>query len=231
MYHNRLSHVALAVLLVLFSHPALAATIIVDETTCTLVDAITAANTDTAVGGCAAGSGADTVELMTDVTLTAVDNDESGSNALPAVTSDITVEGAGFVIERDPTAPFFRFFAVLRSGTLTIHDVTMRNGGSVGGGAIFINYGSVLLNNTMLSGNLAIDGGGVALLSGTLSITNSTLSDNSALFRYGGGVYVFNGSLTVTNSTLSGNTAGVRGPSFRGPAFRGPTLTYRFRTL
>ena len=47
---KRSGHVALAVLLVLFPHPALAATIIGDETTCTLVDAITAANTDSAVG-------------------------------------------------------------------------------------------------------------------------------------------------------------------------------------
>ena len=60
MKHNALQHsghVALALLLVLFSHPALAATIIVDETTCTLVDAIDSANTDSAVGGCTAGSG------------------------------------------------------------------------------------------------------------------------------------------------------------------------------
>ena len=60
MYYNRpqrSGHVALAMLLVLFSHPALAAIIVDDETTCTLVDAITAANTDAAVGGCSAGSG------------------------------------------------------------------------------------------------------------------------------------------------------------------------------
>ena len=71
MNHHRLQRggrVALAVLLVLFSHPALAATIVVDETTCTLVDAITAANTDSPVGGCTAGSGPDTIELTTNVT-------------------------------------------------------------------------------------------------------------------------------------------------------------------
>ncbi|MEZ4561033.1 MAG: hypothetical protein R2851_29580, partial [Caldilineaceae bacterium] len=39
---------------------AYAATISVDGTTCTLADAITAANSDTATGGCVAGSGADT---------------------------------------------------------------------------------------------------------------------------------------------------------------------------
>src|SRR5690606_5038375 len=52
---------------------ARAATITVDEVTCTLIDAITAANTDTATGGCIAGDvGLDTIDLQADVTLTAV---------------------------------------------------------------------------------------------------------------------------------------------------------------
>ena len=52
-----------ALLLALGSGPSQAATIVVDEVTCTLVDAISAANTDTAQGGCPAGSGADTLVL------------------------------------------------------------------------------------------------------------------------------------------------------------------------
>lgn len=42
--------------------PVQAATISVDGTTCTLIDAITAANT--ATGGCPASSGADSIELV-----------------------------------------------------------------------------------------------------------------------------------------------------------------------
>src|SRR5437867_12137564 len=53
-----------ALLLALGQGPALAAVIDVDGTTCTLADAITAANTDAAAGGCPAGSGADTIELQ-----------------------------------------------------------------------------------------------------------------------------------------------------------------------
>jgi hypothetical protein len=49
-----------ALLIALGQAPALAATINVDGTICTFVHAITAANTDTATGGCPAGSGADT---------------------------------------------------------------------------------------------------------------------------------------------------------------------------
>src|SRR5262245_14407045 len=48
----RQSLAGLALLLALGDVPALATTIHVDGTTCTLVQAIIAANTDTAIGGC-----------------------------------------------------------------------------------------------------------------------------------------------------------------------------------
>ena len=51
---------------------------------CTLRDAITSANTDTPTGGCAAGSGADTIEFS--VTGTVV----LGST-LPVIAGDITI--------------------------------------------------------------------------------------------------------------------------------------------
>ena len=59
-WHLPLAGVAL--MLALGQSPALAATIPVGGS-CTLVDAITAANTDTATGGCPAGNGADTIVL------------------------------------------------------------------------------------------------------------------------------------------------------------------------
>ena len=61
--HFALPLAELALLLALWQGPAWAATITVDGTTCTLAAAITAANTDAVSGGCAAGSGADTLEL------------------------------------------------------------------------------------------------------------------------------------------------------------------------
>src|SRR5262249_35103123 len=82
---------SLALLRALGQMPALAATIQVNGT-CTLVDAITAANTDTATGGCPTGSGADTIVLPANSTimLTSVNN---CANGLPQITSTITIEG------------------------------------------------------------------------------------------------------------------------------------------
>ncbi|OAD20839.1 secreted protein, partial [Candidatus Thiomargarita nelsonii] len=62
---------------------------------CSLVDAITAANTDSATGGCSAGNGADTIELesSTTYTLTVVNNSTDGENGLPSISSEIIING------------------------------------------------------------------------------------------------------------------------------------------
>src|SRR5262245_56660682 len=75
----KVSLAGLALWLALGQTPALAATISVTDT-CTLVDAITAANTDTATGACPAGSGADTIILPAGSTqaLDSVNNDRYG---------------------------------------------------------------------------------------------------------------------------------------------------------
>ena len=86
-----------ALLLALGQNPGLAATIPVDGTTCALLDALTAANTDAATDGCPAGSGADVIELApgSTHTLTSVHNSTYGDTGLPVITSEITIEGQG----------------------------------------------------------------------------------------------------------------------------------------
>jgi hypothetical protein len=188
-----------------FSHPALAATIVVDETTCTLVDAITAANTDTAVGGCAAGSGADTIELTTDVILTEVNNDdgEEGDNGLPVVETDITIEGGEFTIERDADAPPFRLFLV--NATLSLNEVVLRNGWTplcgindecCGEGGGILNQGILNLTDSTVSDNGC---GGISNIFGTAMLTNTVISQNS-----GSGISNF-GTLKLTDCTVSDN--------------------------
>jgi hypothetical protein len=85
-----------ALLLALGQSPGVAATIPVGGA-CTLVDAITAANTDTATGGCPAGSGVDTIVLPagSTQTLTSVNNDTYGPTGLPVVSSAMTIAGNG----------------------------------------------------------------------------------------------------------------------------------------
>ena len=195
---------------------------------CNLIDAIIAANTDRATGACHAGNGEDTITLLSDVTLTAVNSDLRGDTGLPLINSVITLEGAGYTIARSTATdtPRFRLLDVANNGNLTLHQVTL-TGGSIAdaGGGIF-NQGTLTLNNSTLTANTADAGGGI-YNSGTLTLNNSTLSGNTANFAgFGGGISNY-GTLTVSNSTLSGNSTGKGG----GGIFNQGTLTVSNSTL
>ena len=84
------------------------------------------------------------------------------------------------------------------------------------GGGIAINTGTVNINNSEISGNIAQGtnrGGGIGFngsAAAVLSLTNSTISGNSA--GYGGGIYVYSPAVfSITNTTFSGNSATVSG--------------------
>lgn len=224
-FHRSLAEVAF--LLALGSGTAFSATLDVDGTRCTLADAITAANTDTAAGGCAAGSGADTLVLPTNsrIVLTPIHIPDFPSYVmgLPIVTSVITIEGNGSTIEPDRMegTPEFRniLFVFREAGDLTLNDATV-SGPSISG---VTNIGGRLtLNDCVVTGHS--EGGVVALGSAhateinrslitgndygvfgdDFSIDNSTISGNAAA-----GVFVDRGAATLSNSTVSGNGHGV----------------------
>ena len=125
----RLPLAGIALMLALGQQPGLAATIPVGVA-CTLVDAITAANTDTATGGCPAGSGADTIVLPagSTQTLTEVNNDTYGPTGLPVISGVITIAGQASTIVRDSGAPEFRIVAVNGTGELTLQETTVSGG-------------------------------------------------------------------------------------------------------
>ncbi|MGQ0591440.1 MAG: choice-of-anchor Q domain-containing protein [Gammaproteobacteria bacterium] len=207
----------IALLCALGQAPALAATIIADGLPCTLVDAITAANTDAPVGGCPAGSGADTIAVPPgSPTLTAVNNSTYGPSGLPVVTSEITIN-AFVTITRDSSAPQFRILAVGATGNLTLENTTVTGGvaGFFGEGGGIRNEGTLTLNNSTISGNSAGFGGGGIDNHGTLTLTDSTVSGNSA--DYGGGIDSSFGTLSLTNSTIEGNSAQSRGGGISSP--------------
>jgi hypothetical protein len=206
-----------ALLLALGHGQAIAATINVGGG-CSLVNAITAANTDTATGGCSAGSGADTISLPASSThtLTSVNNSTYGDTGLPIISSEITIEGNSSTVQRDSGAPNFRLLAVSTIGNLTLQHLTLTggkavfNGSSTAGafGGAVSSHGIVALTNSTASGNAAdFCGGGMANFGGTLTLNNSTVSGNS-VGVHGGGIYnIHRGVVTATDSTISNNTA------------------------
>ena len=190
--------------LVLTASAVQGATIDVDGTTCTLADAIVAANTDTATGGCPQGdTGLDTIVLDADVTLTAVNGLSTTydglAGGLPDITDDLTITaGLGAIIQRDPTFtcdaatadPVFRFFS-LEAGTLILDGLTLQNGCAVAA---------------------TIEGGGIRTSADTvLTLNGVTVADSTAISTStdidGGFLYPLGDELNMIDSVVTGYTA------------------------
>ncbi|MCY3781241.1 MAG: hypothetical protein OXG78_13090 [Chloroflexi bacterium] len=173
-----------------------AADITVDET-CSLAEAITAANMDETVGGCIAGDGADVIVLTADVTLDA---------ALPLAQSEITIEGGANTIDGDNR---YHIYGIVAGAALTLNDLFITRAKSGWGGAIG-NLGGVLnVTNCDFSDNSAGDGGAIGN-EGRLTIRNSSFRYNSsqngggAIFNRGGVVHVINSNFEWNSAEGSG---------------------------
>ena len=172
------------------AHPILAADITVDSS-CSLADAIQAAQSDSEVGGCPAGEGADTIHLTGDVTLAA---------ELPQIASDITIEGGGYSISGDNS---FRIFHVA-DGALAINDLTLTDGSAERGGAIK-NEGVVKISDSSFSNNAAEYSGGAIFSDGMLSIIDSRFDNNQA--KFDGGAIASSSALNIHSSSFTNNVA------------------------
>ena len=200
------------------------------SSSCSLADAIIAANHDRPEGGCPAGHVVDTIILTQDITL----RDE-----LPKITSDIIIEGNGYAISGDHR---WRIF-YNDGGALTINDLTMIKGyvdvGIIRGvirriseaiqtahahltndesfiipppsdtfGGAIVNDGELSIVNSTFSHNSADSGGAIYNRDGTVSISDSAFSNNTA--GWGGAINDY-GELSIVNSSFSGNSADISG--------------------
>ncbi len=156
---------------------------------CTLADAITAANTDTATGSCSAGSGADTIVFTANVTLSAHS---------PAITSDITFSGNNYTLDGADSYRLFNISDVAL--TVAINNLTLNNST----GAIVAYGGSLTISNGSFNSNSAYDGAAI-YTEGSVIINDSSFSNNFAN-RAGGAIYTLGGSVTVSGSSFSGNS-------------------------
>jgi hypothetical protein len=178
---------------------------------CTLREAIANANADadTTDGDCDAGSGADTITFAADYTVTL-----AGSQ-LPAVVSVMTIAGNGpanTIVQAaaTPNMAGHRVFEVGAVGDLTLEQMTVRHGFCGGGfcstGGAIHNAGTLNVNGSTLSANVASDRGGCIYSQGVLNLTGSACSGNTA-GEGGGGIHNDGGAANLTDSTISGNVA------------------------
>lgn len=179
---------------------------------CTLRDAITAANTDSEVGGCLAGDGSDRIELGFEeiYELIEVDNNPGDPQGLPSITSEINIFANGSIVKRseNPGTPDFRIFNV-QGEKLTINDISIENARVRAAAGLFIVGGELNIYNSVIKKNIAIngDGGGIGVSGGgILRLTNSTIVNNVSSSS-GGGILNDNGQVEIRNCLIYDNTA------------------------
>lgn len=192
-----------------------------DSTRCSLREAVRAANTDAAYGGCTAGGGIDLIELSNGtyrLTRAGRDEDANGTGDLDVSGDGIVVSGNGAAVTIIDGNGLDRLFHTQQgSGALLyLAGLTLRGGDPVGastaddiyGGAVYADGNGVLsLTNVHVTGNTAVEGGGVFVDFGNsaLGISGSSFSRNVA-GKYGGAL-VSRREVRASNSTFSGNVA------------------------
>ncbi len=183
--------------------------VIAENGQCSLREAITAANTDSAFMGCTPGSGAD--EIMLAALEYRLDIAGAGENANLSgdldIRSDMIIRGAGADVTRIRGDRDDRVFDIATPATtVLVEGVTIRNGAGTFGGGIFNDVGvSLRVENCSLTGNATTQGGGIASL-GALEVVNSVFHANAA--TSGGGIWSGGGgTTTLRNVTFDSNTS------------------------
>ena len=185
---------------------------------CSLREAIKAANTNTAVDGCPAGSGTDTIVLPAGTYLLSLSGANEDANATGDldITGALAIQGAGAGTTTIDANSLDRVLHIFSGASTQIAGVTVRGGlasSTVGGGILF--DAPLTLTGVALRNNTANVGGGLYSTSaGVLTITNSSVSQNSATGCCGGAGEL-NAAVTISNSTISSNSANHNGGGFR----------------
>ncbi len=194
---------------------------VVNDSTCTLREAILAANNAPANTNCGAGSAANdaiTFSVSGAITL---------GSTLPSIVSGqgtLTINGGGNITISGNNA--VRVMVVNSGANLTLQNLTITNGNTSGSGGGIFSAGTLNVTNSTFFNNSAAGGGGIFNnFNGTLTVTDSTFSNNSASSDNGGAI-LNAGTLNVSNSTFSANSA-----NFGGGIFNNGTLNVSSSTF
>lgn len=199
--------------------------ILADDGQCSLREAVIAANTDTAVGGCPAGSGVDVITFDPSLATPAVFTlGLTGANEDGAATGDLDITGiltiqgvdaSQIIIDGNKTD---RIFDIRPGATVTISGIAIQNGNpgsGANGGGIIVNGGTprtkLTLLDSVVTSNTATIGGGIHNAgNGATAVIQDTQIISNFAATSGGGI-ANSGNLTLLNSTLTQNQARTGG--------------------
>jgi CSLREA domain-containing protein len=206
-----------------------------DDGTCSLREAVTAANDDApsglTPGECSAGSGADEIQFALP-SLPAIIGLNIGHLV---VTEDLTITGPGSTDLRIEAQGLSRHFVLweedpLHPRTYTLRGLTLTGGWGVAeyegwgledAGAIAVHFADLSLDDVVFEDNLSNDAGGAIYFNGvgsSLTIERCTFRRNKVVNQYligaGGAIAVNGGNAVIRESTFEANEAQPDDPDF-----------------
>ncbi len=180
--------------------PARAAVIVVNAMTddatnndnCTLREAILSANSDVAIDGCTAGSGADLIQLPAgtysiSVANTAGDNEDAGLEGDIDISSQVEIAGESASTTIIDAHQVDRIFHVLPGADASIHDLTLQNGEvpnyteSYVGGAIAAQGNAIIERCNFLYNYAPYYGGAIGVYDAEAVVRDCTFQHNKAI--------------------------------------------------
>ena len=172
------------------------------------------------------------------------------SSDLPTVTDDLSIFGPVAGSPKGLTINGSKKFSILKvsDASITIQDITLKNGSSLSGGALFFDSSgeAATLKNVHLTANRAVSsnptdtarGGAIFIENGSLTLEKSLLTKNLAigasstsganLGNAQGGAIYSKSDVTILSSIISGNIArggsGLRGEEKTGGSAAGGAI-------
>jgi CSLREA domain-containing protein len=205
---------------------------------CTLGEAIQAANTNSAVDQCAAGTSSDVITLLAGAIYTLTTGAPNpfdsfyGPSAF-AITSTITVQGNGAVLAHSPPSGPLRFFLVAEPGDLTLQDLTLRGGRArgadgadstgpgqpgerghdgLGGAVLQLSFTALALDGVIFSDNGARGGtGGAGFSSPPMTAGGAGGNATGGAVYSGESFQIAGAGATFINNQATGGTGGRHG--------------------
>jgi len=117
----------------------------------------------------------------------------------------------------DNVRPFDVLYSGAASSVVTFKGLTITGGNTRGfGGAINNEKATIVIEDSLIAGNLASSGAGIYTNAGNVSLINAAVSDNGSFgndFGFdlgdgrGGGIATRSGNITLAGSTVSGNAS------------------------
>jgi CSLREA domain-containing protein len=182
---------------------------------CSLREAITAVNSGMAYGGCALPVPPETINFMLpDLSIITLESE------LPPLATSVTITGQGVTSLAVSGKDMFRVFDIT-AGTVTISDLTIRNGKDIAGAGLRFAAGSIgIITDSTISKNT---GDGILSNATSLTVRRSTVSGNG-IGGAGAGIHALGASTQIFNSTISSNKG-------TGILLDGPLLTMSSSTV